>query len=118
MIRSAPRLAMRTALVVGCCLALACCSGTTSGDTPPPLADASTVITVMVMDSHDVASLDAGKAQALSVASPDGFGCVVVIRASDVRPDNWSHLGEIINHEFAHCQGWRHGKGTFSASRP
>jgi hypothetical protein len=80
-----------------------------SRDTPPPLADVSTMITVMVMDAKDAAAFDARKAQALAVTSKDGFGCVVVIRASDVRPDNWSHLGEIINHEFAHCQGWRHG---------
>jgi hypothetical protein len=109
---------VRTLILAGCCLTLACCSATMSGDTPPALTDVSTIVTVMVMDAKDTATLDSRKAQALSVASPDGLGCVVAIRASDVRPDNWSRLGEIVNHESAHCQGWRHGPGTLSASRP
>jgi hypothetical protein len=81
-------LSVRTLILAGCCLTLACCSATMSGDTPSALADMSTITTVMVMDAKVTATLDSRQAQALSVASPDGLGCVVAILASDVRPDN------------------------------
>jgi hypothetical protein len=66
--RAGKALVKRALILAGCCLALAS-SNIFSGhlfsgdmfsrDTPPPLADVSTMITVMVMDAKDTAAFDA-----------------------------------------------------------